>query len=147
MLRLAKKDVRSIYTVTDDGGHSITPLRSTGSWAGATTTVDGAPVEISDSTADHFVITRGDRQIASLRTPGGRSTEVLVEHDGPTLRLVSAKSTRFDASIDGDPVGAISLVGWAGRRVEADLPEQLPVEVRLLATFHALRSWNLRAHG
>jgi hypothetical protein len=147
MLRLAKKDVRSIYTVTDDGGHSITPLRSTGSWGGVSTTVDGAPVEVTGSTAGGFVIARSGQQLASLHSPGGRSTEVLVEHDGPTLRLVAAKSTRFDASIDGSGAGDISLVGWAGRRVEADLPQDLPVEVRLLATFHALRSWNLRAHG
>ena len=145
MLRFAKKDVRSIYTVEDDGGRTIDPLRSSGSWASATTAVDGVAIEMSGSSRERVEVRRDGQPLASATCPDGRTAEFAIEHDGPTLTLTRAKGKRYDASIDGVPVGGLALVGFAGRRAEVDLPESLPIEVRLLASFVALRTWNRQA--
>ncbi|MEZ5227831.1 MAG: hypothetical protein R2710_14495 [Acidimicrobiales bacterium] len=54
---------------------------------------------------------------------------------------------QFVAESDGRQVGTVDLVGVAGRRIEADLPTDLPIEVRLLISFMAIGAWNRAANS
>ncbi len=148
MLRFAKKDVRSIYTVIDDDGSDIAPLRSVGLWAGATTTVDGRAVAIAGDTRWRKTLSIDGDVVASARTPedrgGGHRYEV--EGAGSSFVLQVVHRRRWDALVGGDVIGSVRLVGWAGRRIEADLHSSLPLGVRLLAAFVAIRAWNIQAH-
>ena len=92
-----------------------------------------------------MVIRRSATVVASATSD--RAIRFAVTHAGPELPLTYSSRSRHEAHLDGRVVGSIRLVGWAGRRVEADLPETLPVEVRPPASFMPLRSWNLRAHN
>ncbi|MEZ5378395.1 MAG: hypothetical protein R2733_17970 [Acidimicrobiales bacterium] len=144
MLRFVKKDVRSIYEVDGSDDASIAPLHGRRSWTRGSTTIAGEPIEFESGGRGQVSVVRAGSVVAQGAM---ERTEHRTTWDGPEIVSRRKGRRQFVAESDGRQVGTVDLVGVAGRRIEADLPTDLPIEVRLLISFMAIGAWNRAANS
>lgn len=152
MLELSKKGVSTAYRVIDlDTGGQVSVMTNDGSWQSGSMEIAGRVLTFEQDLelGNAFSATQDGRRIASATRPNedGRRRYVL-DAEGSTLELEVHRIGQkpFEATIDGEHVGALALQGFAGRRVRVDLPDRLPIGVQMFSAWLALRDWNKAAN-
>lgn len=147
MLKLSKKGVSMSYKVTGADGAEMAVLKGCGK--GQTGQVDNAGFSLVFAEASE----PGFFEMTNDGAPGGSATRTagrrhfVIDQGGRAVELDCpfVGNKPYDAIVDGQTVGSISLSRFTGRVVTIDLPETIPLEVRLFAGWLTLRGWNTQA--
>lgn len=147
MLKLSKKGVSMSYKVTDADGAETAVL--TGCGQGQTGEVDIAGSSLVFTPISEpwtFEMTRDGASIGTAERTRGKKHFVIshgdsvVELDCPFIR-----NKPYEATVDGQAVGSISMSKFTGRVVTIDMPDAIPLATRLFAGWLTLRTWNAGA--
>lgn len=90
-----------------------------------------------------FRLEQGRETLATAEKPSAMRRRFVVDVMGHELELMAASpfSRRFELYDDGRLVGFIAPNSWFTRRGAADLPEELPIEVRVFLIWLVLVMW------
>lgn len=96
-----------------------------------------------------FVFERDGVVVASTERLRGRSRSIPVKWEAKTYELARESAWRggYVLRDAGTAVGTIRPAGWATRRAVADLPDDLPLPVRMFITWIVLAMWRRAAQA
>lgn len=147
MLKLSKKGLSTSYKMANADGTQLGILKGCGS--GQTGEIDIAALSLVFTPVDEpwtFKMTQNGAPTGTATRTRAKKRFV-INHDGLELELdcPSIGNKPYEATVDGQTVGSISLSKFTGRVVTVDLPDALPLETRLFAGWLTLRTWNAGA--
>jgi hypothetical protein len=114
-------------------------------------TVEGADYRVNREglMSGDFVLASDDKVVARATKPSAFRRTFMVEHGGQqyTLRAQSALRRAFEL-LDGDTiVGTLSPRGLFTRRAAIDLPETMPLSLRVFIIWLAVIIWKREAES
>lgn len=90
-----------------------------------------------------FFLKRDGHLVATANKPSALQRSYVMDFGGTryTLRAAAVLRRKFELVSGEQVVGSVYPERWIGRRSVADLPEDLPLEVRVFLTWLVLTQW------
>lgn len=90
-----------------------------------------------------YYLEHGGNRIASATKPSAWNRRFVLRHKGKQYELeaASAFTRTFHLKKGGRTVGTVEPVSWWTRQANADLPAELPAEVRIFVAWLVLVMW------
>ena len=130
MLRSTRRGFfRHSYDISEDGRPTatVTSVRR----EGATFAVEGADYRVTRNGRKAFTLTGPSGEVARAERVGGRTWTVSSLHVPLELVRTSIWKETWEVRRFGEPIGALSKDGAFKNTSTADLPEDLPLPLRL----------------
>lgn len=138
------------YTLTRDAHHladlDISWWREKG-----TLTVDGQPYSVYRERllSGRFILESNGAVLASAHKPSSLRRRLLIEHAGRQYELKPRDmfTRTFELREGSTVIGSLSAKGVFTRRMNVDLPETLPLAVRVFVTWLTVVLWKRDSDG
>ncbi len=147
MLKLSKKGVSMSYKVTDGDGTDMAVLKGCGKGQTGEIQIAGSSLVFTPVDEPWTFEMRRDGAPAATAQRSKTEKHFVIDHAGMVVELDCqfTGNKPYTATIDGRPVGTISLSKFTGRVVTVDLPDIVAIDSQLFAGWLALRTWNAGA--